>query len=367
MENRLDLFSILLFLGASQGFILSGMLFFHRRGNLTANRILSVILLFFSFSIVLHTLVHAKIIANLELHAEIIDLLVLLINPHIYLYVKSITDPNFNSKSKEFKHAYPLIFGLLIIGILNIAAVPDGWKNLLKHAISVLVIIQALVYIFYANRLLVEFSERIKSTFSYMEKVNLNWLRYLVSGYMFLILISFFIESTGSNAHYHWNYGFLILSIFIYLIGYFGLRQPEIFSGMIPESKSKSHKYEKTGLTKEMAELYIQKLKTFIESEKPYLQSGLTINELAIKLKISSHHLSQIINQHYNQNFFDFINSQRIEKAKEMIMDSKFKNFNLSSICYDVGFNSTSAFNSAFKKHTGITPTQYKKSFTETV
>jgi AraC-like DNA-binding protein len=71
--------------------------------------------------------------------------------------------------------------------------------------------------------------------------------------------------------------------------------------------------------------------------------------------------LSVLINQHLNQHFFDFVNEYRIEEEKLLLKNPEKKEFTVLDILYEVGFNSKSSFNTAFKKHTGLTPTQFKK------
>ena len=95
--------------------------------------------------------------------------------------------------------------------------------------------------------------------------------------------------------------------------------------------------------------------------QKPYLESKLTLQELAIQVNIDSRELSILINQHIGQHFFDFINEYRLKKAMEILQNSSKKELTIQQIFYDVGFNSKSSFNSAFKKYTGQTPTEYRK------
>ncbi len=73
-----------------------------------------------------------------------------------------------------------------------------------------------------------------------------------------------------------------------------------------------------------------------------------------------SYQLSQVINIGFQQNYYDLINSLRIAEAKRMISTPSTQNLKIIAIAYDVGFNSKSTFNAAFKKHAGMTPTQYK-------
>ena len=96
-----------------------------------------------------------------------------------------------------------------------------------------------------------------------------------------------------------------------------------------------------------------------MDEKKPYLEPKLTLNMLATQLDVSSNHLSQTINQHQNQNFYDFINQYRVEEFKQRAKDPKNQHFIILALALDAGFNSKSAFNLIFKKHTGMTPSQF--------
>jgi AraC-like DNA-binding protein len=98
-----------------------------------------------------------------------------------------------------------------------------------------------------------------------------------------------------------------------------------------------------------------------MKEERPYIESNLTLQKLAKALAMPPHHLSQIINEQLNQNFFDFINYHRIEEAKRMLIDPARKHYSILAISEEVGFNSKSAFNAAFKKHTDMTPSEFRK------
>lgn len=102
----------------------------------------------------------------------------------------------------------------------------------------------------------------------------------------------------------------------------------------------------------------------YMKKEKVYLNSELRIQDIAIKLNISVHILSHILNVTLNQNFFDFVNTYRIEEAKTRLLDTQYNNLTVLAIAYDCGFNSKATFNRLFKQYTGTTPTQYKNSNT---
>ena len=97
-----------------------------------------------------------------------------------------------------------------------------------------------------------------------------------------------------------------------------------------------------------------------MEENRSYLNRNLTLSELSKELSISPHLLSQLINEHFSNNFNDFINNYRIDEAKRLLGNPEFNNLTIASIAYDSGFNTLSAFNAAFKKFTGKTPSQYK-------
>jgi AraC-like DNA-binding protein len=138
------------------------------------------------------------------------------------------------------------------------------------------------------------------------------------------------------------------------------LRYPNIFSGVDSKTKLTTEilkENEKTQINKEE----IKQLTSYMETEKPYLNPSLTIRNLSEKIKMNSRDVSVLINQHLNQHFFDFVNEYRIKEAMKILKDPAKKEFTVLEILYEVGFNSKSSFNTAFKKNTGYTPTQFKK------
>jgi len=98
-----------------------------------------------------------------------------------------------------------------------------------------------------------------------------------------------------------------------------------------------------------------------MDKHKPYRDASLTLTDLSKQLSIASSYLSQIINESFNQNFNDFINAYRIKECQHLFLDQSKSKMTILAIAYEVGFNSKSAFNRAFKKHTGVTPKELKK------
>ncbi|MEL7269858.1 MAG: helix-turn-helix domain-containing protein [Bacteroidota bacterium] len=106
-------------------------------------------------------------------------------------------------------------------------------------------------------------------------------------------------------------------------------------------------------------ETITQGLKVLMEEEKIYIQPDLKLSDLASKIKVSTHTLSQFLNERLGKSFPSYINEYRIQEAKQLIQsDHRIK---LEAVAYDSGFNSKSTFNSAFKKITGVTPSKFKE------
>ena len=108
-------------------------------------------------------------------------------------------------------------------------------------------------------------------------------------------------------------------------------------------------------------EEYKKQLLALFIAEKPFLNPQVSLSELSDQLSISSKHLSQVINQSFNKSFFDFINSYRIQEVQQILKESKDDKITVLEAMYDAGFNSKSSFNTAFKKETGQTPTEFRK------
>lgn len=163
----------------------------------------------------------------------------------------------------------------------------------------------------------------------------------------------------------------LAFSTITYFVGYFAIHQPEIFklssqpqslfevaANVSEDEVPEDFTSKKVEPIEDIAGLKRQ-VEEYMAKDKPYTNPKLSLSELAGKLKMSQHILSRVINDGFEKNFFDFINSYRIDDFKKRVDNPKFKNYTLLSIAYEVGFNSKTAFNRSFKKITGQTPRDY--------
>ncbi|WP_236688204.1 helix-turn-helix domain-containing protein [Empedobacter falsenii] len=142
------------------------------------------------------------------------------------------------------------------------------------------------------------------------------------------------------------------------------LNNPDFFRGVNADLKPIKEVFSEKKPSPEINEeknAAIESLKDFMLKNEPYLDSSLTIQNLAEQVKMPVKDLSALINLYMDKHFFDFINEYRIEKAKEILRDPSKKDLTILEILYEVGFNSKSSFSTSFKKYTGTTPTDFRK------
>lgn len=128
----------------------------------------------------------------------------------------------------------------------------------------------------------------------------------------------------------------------------------------IPAMKTKN-KYAKSGLRGEQMQEYKRCLEQIMRSEQIYMDPQLTLPVLAETVGCSVNHLSQVINAGFEMSFFDYLNGHRVRHAKELLTEVNGRSRAILNIAFTVGFNSNSAFYSAFKKHVGMTPAQFRR------
>lgn len=288
-------------------------------------------------------------------------LFVLLFGPGFFYYVKALIH-SLDSTLSILPHFIPFLCALLIyIPVMIFINKPESYIKITLF-ISLLSVIHITIYIILSIVAIKQYSRSILNNFSDIEKLNIQWLYFLSYIYIFAWLIFLIIRVFFPNTEYN-DYFWLLVCAIIYIIGIFTLKQPEIVLGKFQDDlieKKKNTKYEKSGLSDEQMNKYLDVIQKEFEQEKIFLDSEITLKSLSEKLSISTHHLSQVINKKLARNFYDLINTYRIREAKEKLQDKCNSQLTILDIALETGFNSLSTFNSAFKKTTGITPSAYR-------
>ncbi|MEM9076207.1 MAG: helix-turn-helix transcriptional regulator [Bacteroidota bacterium] len=153
-----------------------------------------------------------------------------------------------------------------------------------------------------------------------------------------------------------YSVGPMAYSFFIVLLAYLGLHSNKTFNVAL------TPKYNTSNLTPEKGKAYFNKIEDIMKEKRLYLNPGLTVTEVAEAVGISSRNVSEIVNKYADRNFASYINTYRIEEAKHLL-ENQHKNTKIISVALDVGFNSLSTFNVAFKSITKLTPSQYRERY----
>lgn len=305
--------------------------------------------------------------------------LIFLHGPAIWFYIKSLTTQEFRFKSKYLLHFLPFIL-ISILLFLNIYSLPAAEKVMLERTeafrdqISFPVII-ALVAVFtqgyfiWGLLLIRNYRKKIKNYFSEISSIDLTWLRILLITSVFFYAgtsLLYIIDYVFRVFSYHGlqTIGYSYQAVFILVLGYRGYRQGNVFSShkvsadLEPAQSKATEEHSITDKDK----IFVQELLAFMEKQRPYLNSDLTLASLAERLGATPDYLSFILNSKLNRNFFDFINHYRVEEFKRICRKEKNQNLTIMGMAWDAGFNSKPTFNRVFKKTTGVTPGEYVKS-----
>lgn len=366
------------------GFVITFFLAFlllSKSNKTIADKILSFWLITIGFHLFLFYLFYTKIDYEYPHLLGINIPLPLFHGPFLYLYTKAVFN-QLKSWKINLLHFLPAIIAYASLidffklsgeeKILSFENQGNDFKNIL-NIILVAIFSSGIIYVLLSILLIKKHKKSILNQSSSNKKINISWLNYLVYG----IGISWFFVLYGND-----EILFTVVVVFVIFIGYFGINQVGIFTNtdllkletestfytftdstldsyIIEDKVQKNQKYEKSGLKQETAVEIHKLLCQKIENEKWFTNSELTLVELAQNLNVLPNKLSQVINTFEGKNFYDYINSKRVELFLKLVENPENRKYTILSLAFDCGFNSKSSFNKHFKKITKQTPTVY--------
>ena len=197
---------------------------------------------------------------------------------------------------------------------------------------------------------------------------KLKWLKAFSIGSFFLSLtlsLALYLMSTLYPAGAELRYLFAVATLFIYWVSYKIMRHPDLFlpspNDHNSEAQPLDRKYNNSSLKNTDRELILQQLDIVMRQQHPYLDPKLSIEDLAALVGSNRHHLSQVLNEGLQKNYYEYLNTYRVEAAQMLLLDPRQAHLKIAAIAYSAGFNSLSTFNEVFKKMVGCTPSEFKR------
>jgi AraC-like DNA-binding protein len=225
-------------------------------------------------------------------------------------------------------------------------------------------------------RVIRNYQNAIQNRYSNIDSISLSWVKNLIffSFIFFFIamIMAVFVYVFQMNLRTFLTIVILISTVFMYILILRSLLQPEIlFNQTESSNESYDHnndgferkKYARSSLTLAEMEQYVSSLYELMDRKKLFSDDTITLARLADEMMISHNHLSRVINEKIGLNFYDFINKYRVEEVKKFMDSDEKGNMNLLQIAYECGFRSKATFNRAFRKYANMSPSDYKKGY----
>ncbi|SNR15820.1 helix-turn-helix domain-containing protein [Tenacibaculum jejuense] len=344
-------FSDILLIILSSAGLLHGMLFavyliFFKKKKKLTNTLLGLILIFMAFRVGKSILLYFG--EDLEPTFIILGLaLLLLIGPLLCWYFKAMTIPDFKLLRIHTLELIPffVVFSLSFF-------IPKNWFSsnnretvIIFGSILIFIYLHFAIYIFLANRILRRVKKEINKVQSKSQKAIIKWLKTLIISCI-VIWVSYFLNIIENTIPY--IFGPILYSIVIYFLTYQAFKLNSV------DIDGESFKVNDDLL-------FFNKISKLIIEEKEFLNPSISLVQISKNIGLTPHKTSSVINQYSKKNFNDFINYQRVNEAKEKLISKDSEHYKISAVAFEVGFNSLSSFNSAFKKFVGVTPSVFRQ------
>lgn len=378
---------VIYLLGAAQGLFLAAVLASRSR-NALPNRLLAAVVLVFSVDLAM-AVYHASGFSTT--HPALIGLdlpVAFLYGPLLYLYVRTLTADRPGLTRADAAHVLPFVAAVLFLmpfflrpGPEKLALMQDPSLSVQTRALAVLSPLKLLHGFAYLGLVAVavrRHRRRLQDTRSSVEHMTLAWVQNLMLGVIALLILSAVFYVLGDQTSVvgldpsgpYDDLTLLGVTVFVYALGYFGLRQPEIAVPPVPDGEPPSRPdgaaYARSGMSADDAARHRDRLLAVMDTDHLYRRGDLKLQDLAEALGLSSHNLTEVINTQLGQSFYDFVNAYRVREVQARLTDPAYAHLTVLALGMDAGFNAKSSFNAAFKRHTGMTPSQYRKQHTAT-
>lgn len=357
--------SLLFFAAATQGFFLAIMLGLHRR-NAQANHILAVFVAILSVDLLQQIYCHESLYKSYPQFLTLINLLPLTYGGFLFLYVRSLTQGTL-LRLRDIYHFAFFILGIIVSWRFLVLASDEKLAFLTQMTVdttpssvrifSLLNPLTATIYGLAAFILLRRHSKTAVQKLAWLQIIlGLNLLTWAVV-WLTILAPTHLLQPSITVVY-------LLVSIIIYMLGYFSLRQPAISTTAENTPKSPTAKYGDNRLPDDLRAQIFAEIESHMQKDEGWRQSSLTLAQLATLTGLSVHQISQVLNDHRGQSFNDYLNQYRVEAVCSLLRESQSDN--LLDLALSCGFSSKSSFNAIFKKQVQLTPSEYRKQYQAT-
>jgi AraC-like DNA-binding protein len=376
MQPIISWFTIINMLGITQALFFALLLLRIKKKGDQASLYLAAFLAAYALVQLGDVLDHSKYLLVFPHLNFLLPPLVFALGPLLFLCVQALTIKGFKPSLSHGLHFIPFVGLLLLLTPYFVLSGSEKIRLILleyQHpdtdlTIPYLAILQVFLYVIGSLRLVLAHARAIKTYFSSIEQVSLKWLINLMAA-LLVIWVLWALNTKYPSLFFTYAEATLFTAS-VYILGFKGIYQPILFtkqnqpklSPALPAAQENPpvKKYEKSSIAPDKIHQALLGLDQQMTTEKLYRQSQLTVAELAERVGLPSHHISQLLSEHLQTNFYDYVNRFRVEEVKESLVDAKKENITILALALEAGFNSKASFNNAFKKCTGVSPSQYK-------
>lgn len=345
------------------GIYLAIVLNLRKKGDIIANLLISGFVLIHSLFMIHLSLFLSKLNFNVPHTLYASTSFSFLYGPLIYFYFKRISE-EYKFKITDVLHLVPTVVLFLFFLPIYLKSADEKLhlmynRDEILHSILTTVVVLKCVSLLVYGYLI--YKIYVKSRNSHYEEIQ-KWkknililntsyvLTYIIYG---IALINLVIAEGMIYPQ------IFVMCVIVLYVGYIAYVQPRVFSKKYLFNELL--KYQKSGLTESYSQELKEQLLHLLHEEKVFKANDISLNSLSDKMGVTRHNLSQVINEHFNLNFFNLINKYRIKEAQQILKNDSNNNLNIIDVAYDVGFNNKVTFNKAFKEETKLTPSQYIK------
>lgn len=349
--------------GTFHGLFLAMLLMLSGKGH-RGTVYLGLLILLFSFYLFENVLYSSGYIRNVPWMFLTTLPLTFLIGPLFYFYARKSSDPYFQLRPIHLIHLVPALLDIILLlpfyrlsSTIKVRIYEESldrtadWTFNPMFAAYLVYFLLGVTYCIAAYRLVTRDTKSQNGRTQWLRQASLAMIAYLVVA--MLLSAYLLVDGTMSQTFYHIN--LLTQTLLIQLVGYTAFVRPSVF-----QAHALPQKYRFSSLTDETVEACRANLIRLMESEKLFLEPDVTADQLAAKLGITKHHFSQLLNEHMQTSFYDFLSVYRVQRARELLAMAEYRNAKIFHVAYDSGFSNKSTFLRSFRKLTGQTPSEFR-------